>query len=44
MTIPNFKSSLVRILSNENPKEPVGAGFLISKDKVMTCAHVVKVL
>jgi hypothetical protein len=42
MSTPSLESSLVRILvGNGKPRRPVGAGFLIRSNLIVTCAHVV---
>jgi hypothetical protein len=42
MLSPALDSSLVRILTDgASPRRPVGAGFLVTPQHVVTCAHVV---
>ncbi len=42
MPSPSLESSLVRILLDElEPRQPVGAGFLVTPQHILTCAHVV---
>src|SRR2546426_4019779 len=36
-----LEGSLVRIFSSNDAKSVVGAGFLVSHEMVLTCAHVV---
>lgn len=40
MVITSLETSIVRILSSEG--FPIGAGFLIDNQKVITCAHVIQ--
>ena len=38
----SLDASLVRILiDDQEPRKPVGAGFLVTPDHILTCAHVV---
>ncbi|CAK8711680.1 hypothetical protein KKHLCK_00680 [Candidatus Electrothrix laxa] len=42
MPSSSLESALVRILiDDQNPRKPVGAGFLVTPNHVITCAHVV---
>jgi len=42
MSSPSLESSLVRILmGDQDPRRPVGAGFLVTPQHIITCAHVV---
>ncbi|WLE96153.1 MAG: trypsin-like peptidase domain-containing protein [Candidatus Electrothrix communis] len=42
MPSPSFDASLVRILTdNQEPRRPIGAGFLVTPKHILTCAHVV---
>ena len=36
-----MNNALVRILTNDDPRQPVGAGFLVSPHHILTGAHVV---
>jgi WD40 repeat protein len=36
-----MNNAIVRILTNDEPHQPVGAGFLVSPHHILTCAHVV---
>ncbi len=39
---PHLNSALIRVLTdNQSPRNPVGAGFLVSDRHILTCAHVV---
>jgi len=39
---PRLETALVRIvIANQLPRQPIGAGFLVSPHYVLTCAHVV---
>jgi len=43
MNDPNLNNALVRILADDRePRQPVGAGFLVSARHILTCAHVVE--
>ena len=42
MPSPSLDASLVRILTdNQEPRRPIGAGFLVTPKHILTCAHVV---
>lgn len=42
MSTPSLTKALVRILEQDRePREPVGAGFLVTPHHILTCAHVV---
>ncbi len=42
MPSPSLDASLVRILiDDQDHRRPVGAGFLVTPDHILTCAHVV---
>lgn len=41
MPSPSLESSLVRILTDDRTRRPVGAGFLVTPQHIITCVHVV---
>ncbi|HLC16995.1 MAG TPA: serine protease, partial [Thermodesulfovibrionia bacterium] len=42
MPSPSLETALVRLLVNDKtPRKPVGAGFLVTPNHVLTCAHVI---
>ncbi len=42
MSSSSLESALVRLLIDDrSPRNPVGAGFLVTPNHVITCAHVV---
>ena len=43
MSTPSLTKALVRILEHDRePREPVGASFLVTPRHILTCAHVVE--
>jgi len=38
---PNLNNAIVRILEDSDPRQPLGAGFLVSPHHILTCAHVI---
>jgi hypothetical protein len=42
MLEPNLNNAIVRILIEDSePRQPLGAGFLVSQHYILTCAHVI---
>lgn len=42
MSSPSLDTSLVRILlDDQEPRRPLGAGFLVTPKHILTCAHVI---